>query len=158
MRLLAMTLMAILATTPASIALACTQPANAAAIESGLIDWINAERKKKGLARLAPNPALEKAATAHACDMATKGYFSHTGKNGKRVEARMRAQGYKPMAFVENLALMPGGSVAEVASAWRNSGSHWKNVLNRSIREIGIGVGVASDGKQVYYVFVGGSQ
>lgn len=137
----------------AGMASACSKPAKAAAIEAGLIDWINGERAKKGLSGLSPSAALDKAAEGHACDMAKKGYFSHTDKKGRKAKARIKAAGYRPGHFVENLGLSTKASVGEMAGAWRDSGAHWKNVLNRSITDIGMAV--ATDGRNVYYVFVG---
>lgn len=137
-------------------ALACTVPAGAKAMESGLIDWINGARAQKGLARLKPSGKLDKAADAHACDMASRGFFSHKGPGGPTLQKRLKSAGYRFSAAVENIGKSRKASADTAAGIWRNSSAHWANILNPSIRDIG--VAVATDGSNVYYVFVGGSQ
>jgi uncharacterized protein YkwD len=46
---------------------------------------------------------LEGVAKAHADEMASKGYFSHTGANGSTVGSRTTAQGYKGVLLLKTL-------------------------------------------------------
>ena len=140
----------------AGAAQACDKPAKVAAIEAGIAKWVNAERGRKGLGRLGDSNALDRAAQAHACDMASRGYFGHKGPGGPSFQKRLRTVGYGFSAAVENIAQSGTPTADSAASIWRNSKAHWANVLNPSIREMG--VGVATDGSAIYFVFVGGSQ
>lgn len=135
-------------------ALACSKPAKSAAIEAGLIDWINEQRAAKGLSRLGPSGALKKAAAAHACDMADRGFFGHEGPGGPGFTRRLKKVGYSFSAAVENIAKSQTASVGKAAQIWRDSSAHWSNILNPALRDIG--VAVASDGTTTTYVFVGG--
>lgn len=149
-------LAAALAVAVTGAAAACSKPSGAAGVESGLISWINAERGKKGLSKLKANGKLDAAAQGHACDMAETGHFGHKVPGGKSFQQRIKGQGYKMRTAVENIAKSPKGASADVAAGiWRDSSGHWSNIMEPALREIGIGV--ATDGKNVYYVFVGGA-
>lgn len=137
-------------------ALACKQPAGAAKIEAGLVDWINTQRTGKGLGRLRVSAVLGTAAAAHACDMAGRGFFAHNGPGGPSFQARLKRAGYRFSAAVENIAKSRSASAGTAEGIWRKSSAHWGNILNGSIHDIG--VAVATDGADVFYVFVGGSQ
>ncbi|MFM7443506.1 MAG: CAP domain-containing protein [Tabrizicola sp.] len=137
------------------MALACDKPPKARAIEVGIADWINSERAKKGLRQLSASSALGKAASAHACDMAKRGFFGHAGPGGPSFKGRLQKAGFRLSAAVENIARSTKPSAETAARLWRDSLGHWANVLNPAIDKIG--VAVATDGSEVYYVFVGGA-
>ena len=133
-------------------AAACNRPDGAAGVEAELAAWINAQRAGKGLGKLGLSEALQKAAQAHACDMAERGYFAHEGPGGPGFKARIGKTGYG--TAVENIAKTPHASADTTAGLWRRSSAHWANILNRGIAEMG--VAVATNGKDVFYVFIGG--
>lgn len=135
--------------------LACTAPGNAAALRGEVIAWINVERRAQGLAPLRDSDTLQQAATAHACDMAERGYFAHQRPGGPTLTQRLRKSGYRFRAANENIAMTSSGSVAQVTSLWRNSPKHLQNVLDPKVREVG--VGVAQSGDQIYWVTNAGS-
>lgn len=136
-------------------AMACTAPKGAQGIEAGIASWINAERARQGLPKLSVNSKLNAAATSHACDMAKKGELSHKTKGGKNFGPRLNAAGYSARKAVENIARSPRIGADTAQRIWMESSGHRKNVLARGIREMGIGL--ATDGKDVYYVYIGGS-
>lgn len=157
MKLIAgLALMVMTAGVPATQALACSKPSQAAGVEAGLIDWINGQRSKQGLSALRASGKLYKAAEAHACDMAKRSFFGHKGPGGPNFLARLKKSGYRFSNAVENIAKSQTTSVDKAAGLWRKSSAHWANILNPGIREAGIAV--ATDGTNTYYVFVGGSQ
>jgi uncharacterized protein YkwD len=69
--------------------------------------------------------------------MAANGYFSHTGRDGRSFADRIRAQGY-PSPAAENIA-RGQRSASAVMQAWLNSAGHRRNILNCSLRAIGVG-------------------
>lgn len=154
MRILFGTVVLAAAMATAAAAEACQKPANAAAIEAEVGQWINAERAKKGLPKLGNSGSLKKAALAHACDMIKRGFFSHEGPGGPNLQKRLRSAGYSYSAAVENIAKSSAGGSEPPKRMWRKSSGHWNNVLNRKIDDMG--VAVATDGTSVFYVFVGG--
>jgi uncharacterized protein YkwD len=135
------------------VALACTQPAGAKAIEAELVAWINAERGKKGLGKLDNNAALRKAAQRHACDMAENSFLSHKGSDGSKMATRVRGAGYKYRSVVENVGMDVKAGGARMGQSWKSSPSHWKNLMSGKIEDMGVGFAV--NGGNVYYVFVG---
>ena len=137
----------------AGAAPACDRPAGAAGIEAELAGWINAERAKKGLSKLGVSAGLERGALAHACDMASRGFFAHEGPGGPAFGARMKKTGYRFGAAVENIAKSGDAGADTAARIWRKSSAHWANILDRRLDDMG--VAVATDGRNVFYVFIG---
>lgn len=116
---------------------------------SGVVSATNAERKDAGCKALKTDSRLTKSAQGHASDMAKKGYFSHTGKDGRDFADRAEDAGYSSPGG-ENIAQGQETS-AEVLKDWMNSSGHRKNILNCSFTTIG--VGYAADGDYWVQVF-----
>lgn len=117
----------------------CVTPGNFYEVAAGVEEAMNADRARAGLRRVALSRDLMRAAQRHACDMAERGYFSHSDPAGTRPSQRVRRAGYKSCLTAENIA-RGQKSVAEVHSAWMGSNGHRKNILLPDIRDIGIGV------------------
>jgi len=83
---------------------------------------------------LAWNPVLLGAARQHSADMARHNFFSHSGRNGSRVNDRVSAQGYAWQAVGENIA---GGdrSVEAVMDGWLASPGHCRNIMGPAFAE-----------------------
>ena len=113
-------------------------------MEKAILDRTNAERKKKDLPELKPNPKLFAAARKHSENMARQEKLAHE-LDGKKPSERVKEAGY-PGGFVgENVAY--GATTAEeVVSGWMESEGHRANILNKNFTEIGVGVAKASDG------------
>lgn len=141
---------AVLALTLPATAMACSQPSGAAALEQGVVQWVNQERQARGLQPLRPSGNLNAAAQQHACDMATRDYFSHRRAGGPSMGDRAKANGYRFRKIVENLAYSRNASVTSAAGIWRNSPPHWANILSPEMRDIG--VSVTTGGGKVYWV------
>jgi len=73
-------------------------------------------------------PALAAAARAHAQDMVSAGFFSHTGSNGSTVGTRLRAAGCDWSGAAENIA-QGQTSPEEAMTTWINSAGHRANLL-----------------------------
>lgn len=140
-----------------SSAIACTKPKQASAMESGMIGWINEQRKARGLATLSKNTNLTKAAQQHACDMADRGYFAHQRAGGPDMGQRIKSNGYRYRSAAENIAKMGSPDVNKAAMIWKNSSGHWSNILKTNVRDIGIGLAVAG-GKYYWVMNVGRSK
>jgi uncharacterized protein YkwD len=92
----------------------------------------------------APAPALtldarlQCAARKHSKDMATKNFFSHTGSDGSSFGTRLKSAGYTFRTAGENIAA--GQSTpAAVVDAWMNSSGHCNNIMNPSLKNLGVG-------------------
>lgn len=117
-----------------------------------LTDETNTSRAAEGIAALAYNPLLEKAATLKAHDMAEKGYFAHTSPAGVTPWHWLSEAGYDFKAAGENLAVNYFDS-KDVAEAWMNSPTHRANVMNPQFSEMGIGFAEGMyEGKNTVFV------
>jgi uncharacterized protein YkwD len=121
-------------------------PESLAGLTGATLCLLNGERADRGLAPLAANGRLAKAATAYAADLVAGSYFSHTGRDGSGLFDRVERTGYLPRdagwVLGENLAWGTGGlaTPGAIMQAWMNSPGHRENILNPDFREVGIGI------------------
>jgi uncharacterized protein YkwD len=133
---------------------ACSTPSQAAALEAGMFEWINQVRAERGLQPYKRSGHLDRSAEYQACDMARYDYFAHSRPGGPKLGSRMKSAGYRVKAGSENLAYTQQLKVASAATVWRNSPPHWANIMDRSMRDIGISV-VTDGGKVLWVMNVG---
>jgi uncharacterized protein YkwD len=113
---------------------------NLSAVLSGeVIALTNAERQNVGDQVLVENAKLNAAAQAKAEDMATRGYFSHVGPDGKEPWTWIKESGYAYRFAGENLAVRFENS-SDVVNAWMASPTHKANIVKSAYQEIGVGV------------------
>jgi uncharacterized protein YkwD len=118
--------------------------------EQELIDLINQERQKAGLFSLKIDVRLMKAARQHSLKMATKNFFSHAGYDASSLRDKFARAGYPMTIGAENIAAVHATPV-NVVRAWMRSPGHRANILNKSVREIGIGYFYYRHSQYVYY-------
>lgn len=127
---------------PGKVEAAFVDPSNLEVTnESKLLKLINAQRTKYGIKKLALNTKLSRAAEKHSVDMATKGFFSHTGSTGSSMTARIEAAGYKWSAAGETLYAGSGtyNTPAQCVKAWLNSAGHRQIMLSKTYTQVGLG-------------------
>jgi uncharacterized protein YkwD len=107
-------------------------------LEARMLQWVNAERKAKGLGALRADPELTKVARAHSRDMLARGYFAHMTPEGKDPFERMRQAKVKYLTAGENLAFAP--TLAQAQEALMNSSEHRANILRPAFGRVGIGI------------------
>lgn len=108
-----------------------------------IIRLTNEERKNVLVAPLSEDSHLSQAAYAKAEDMLVKSYFSHTGPDGKKLADWLKEYGYRYSVAGENLAV--GFSDAkEVVNAWKESKTHYANMIDPDFSQIGVGVVVGN--------------
>jgi uncharacterized protein YkwD len=100
----------------------------------------NQERTKTGAGVLYENSTLNLAAQKKLEDMFAKNYWDHTGPNGETAWDFISSEDYQYEVAGENLARGFKRS-EDVVSAWMDSPTHRKNLLNDRFQEIGIAVG-----------------
>lgn len=103
-----------------------------------MLDAVNKERKREGVAPLTWCRNLAAASTTHAKDMAKRGYFEHDTPEGLDPTDRAETSGYGGGAG-ENIAALQE-SVVEVMDAWMNSTGHRANILDPSYNHFGFGI------------------
>ncbi|MDX2545841.1 CAP domain-containing protein [Streptomyces sp. WI04-05B] len=113
-------------------------PGDLARTAAEVTDLTNRERARAGLAPLATDALLTRAAQAHSTDMVVRAFYSHTGPDGSRPWDRAAAAGSTRRTIGENIACGQR-SPAEVVEGWMNSPGHRANILKREFTHIGIG-------------------
>jgi uncharacterized protein YkwD len=119
-------------------------PANAQSTDkASILVAINRLRLTNGLAPLAFNPALEKAAQRHSDDMAAKGFVDHTGSDGSSATDRISAAGYPAWPSTKAMAeIVYAGSQGfdEALAFFVKDETQLRNIMNPRYREMGIGI------------------
>ncbi|WP_280444785.1 CAP domain-containing protein [Nocardia brasiliensis] len=109
-----------------------------------VISLTNDERAKAGCPALRAESHLTQAAQGHSEDMAAGNFMDHNSSKGDP-GARIRAAGYKPQTWAENIAA-GYQSADDVVDGWMNSPGHRANILNCGLRDIGVGYAKARNG------------
>ncbi len=122
-------------------------------VSAPMMQMVNAERRRAGLPPLALDAKLTRAAQGHACDMAKRGFFSHTNPNGSTPKVRVKKAGYRTCLTAENISF-GWRSVDQVMNDLMHSPKHRANILRRGVNEIGIGYVPRINGQGPWYVQV----
>lgn len=112
-------------------------------LEFSMIDLVNKERIKQGLAPLSFDVKLREVARAHSADMFKRGYFSHFTPEGYDLAFRVKAVGIDFMVIGENLAYAPSLELAH--NGLMNSSGHRANILSTDYHRIGVGAANSSE-------------
>lgn len=103
---------------------------------SQVVELVNAERAKAGIAPLTADVKAEAAAAVRAREIETS--FSHTRPNGSQFSTALTEQGVNATRSGENIA-WGQRTPQEVVSTWMNSDGHRANILNPGFHRIGVG-------------------
>lgn len=110
-----------------------------------LIELVNQERQKAGLAPVVYDEQMTYAATQRSSEMCYTGIFSHTRPNGARCFTVFDEYNITYQGAAENIAA--GHTSAEhVMSDWMNSPGHKSNILKNYYTKIGVGIVENSSG------------
>lgn len=128
-----------------------TVPSNCGAMnttECQVMDLVNVERAKQGLAALGANSKCIAEAQSHAQDMVANNYFAHDGPN-ETTSQRFARFGLSGATWGENIAA--GYTTASaVMTGWMNSSGHRANILGAGFRSMGVGLATKSDGTKYW--------
>ena len=122
---------------------AADRSARPAALESGVLDQLNAIRAQHGLGPLRLNTALSAAAAQHSREMGADGYFRHESADGsafwKRIARYYASRHYGFWSVGENLLWSsPDVGATRAMELWMHSPEHRANILSPRWREIGV--------------------
>ncbi|QJD79713.1 CAP domain-containing protein [Spirosoma rhododendri] len=124
-----------------------------------MLTYINQARSKScqcgtttypAVPALTLNTQLNAASDAHAVDMATNNYFSHTGLDGSQPWDRMTRAGYSWRAAGENIAA-GYTTVRATVDGWLKSPGHCKNIMSANFAEVGVGYGYNTNSTYKHY-------
>lgn len=117
---------------------AAAVPAKVITAEDAAVRLTNLQRAQHGCVALRVDPRLRAAARAHSADMHRNHYFDHNAPDGRTPWDRIKAAGYTTPG-AENIA--EGYATAQaVLQGWMDSPGHRANILNCSLKAVGIGV------------------
>jgi uncharacterized protein YkwD len=127
-------------------------------VEQAIFTYTNIARQNNGKPALVWDAKLATAARAHAEDMATNKFFSHTSSDGRTPGQRLNAIGY--YSWGENIAATgyynlnsnPDAVGKALVDMWMGSSGHKANILGTSIDFNRIGVGVAYNSQYYGYL------
>ncbi len=135
---------------------------NLARIRAATLCLVNRERTKRGRRKLRSQATLAGVAARYAGQMVRERFFAHVSPSGSTMLHRIRRTPYlrgniARWSVGENLAWGTGrlATPAQTMQAWMDSPGHRSNILDRSYREIGIGVALGvptDDGDGATYV------
>lgn len=126
------------APTPAPAPQQTTPVAGLTAQEQQMLNLVNQERAKAGLAPLKADLTLTKLARLKSQDMINKGYFSHQSPTYGSPFDMMKQFGVTYRTAGENIA--GNSSVTGAHTALMNSAGHRANILNSGFTHVGIGI------------------
>lgn len=122
------------------------------AMEQEVLRLVNQARQENGLTPLNWAEDLAAVARAHSRDMIDRSFFSHTNPDGLSPFDRLKNSGIRYTAAAENIAY--GQKTAQaVMDGWMNSSGHRANILNKNVKEIGIGA-VKNNNGTIYWTQV----
>jgi uncharacterized protein YkwD len=115
-------------------------PAQASEINAdNVIKYVNEAREKENLPDLKISSKLTDVAMAKVNDMVVHKYFAHTSPDGLTPWYWFEKVGYAYKYAGENLAINYT-SAEEEQTAWMNSPTHRKNIMNVNYTEIGVAI------------------
>ncbi|MGH8176154.1 MAG: CAP domain-containing protein [Steroidobacter sp.] len=119
---------------------------DAASVNSEVLRLVNQARTqarkcgRKSYGAVAPlksSPLLDRAALAHAKDMASHSLFEHRGSDGSEPAQRVSKTGYRWRTVGENIAA--GAADAQtVVKGWIDSPGHCTNIMGAQFSEMGV--------------------
>lgn len=108
------------------------------------LEIINGYRAEKGIAPLKLNEELTLMACARAEEIAWSGEHSHRRPDGSSCFTIFKEAGFETGTAGENLGYV-FDKPEEVCQAWKDSRTHYKNLMNPDFTEVGIGVAADPD-------------
>lgn len=128
---------------------ACLETANAfdATAEDEVFALTNQRRERAGLAPLTRRASLDKAARAHALDMAERGYAGHSDLEGRGHVYRMRALDRQVLASATGanvVVLADDGDAEAVFRTIRSDRANRENLTRETFTDTGLGIARAN--------------
>ena len=102
-----------------------------------IIELTNGLRSAVSLPALIENRQLAQAAWQKVEDMVLNNYFAHVSPAGLGLKTWLNKISYKFAMAGENLAV-GFSSADEVVAAWKNSPTHYQNIIDKDFKEIGV--------------------
>ncbi len=112
--------------------------------EQKLLEYINQDRARNGLAPLKEDQALSALARLKSQDMLENGYFAHESPTYGNAANMLESHGYAYRGVGENIAHHASAEKAE--AAFMSSDGHRRNILGRQWTKVGVGIALDENG------------
>ncbi len=125
-------------------------------LENEILRQTNATRAANSCAPRSMDTHLLAAARLHSADMAQNGYLSHTGLDGKRPGRPDESGGLR---HLRGLGREHRSRVSDAGGGddrWLGSSGHKQNILNCSMKSIGVGIAAGVNGSLYWTQDFGG--
>jgi len=148
-RLLALAV-AVFVLVPAANAAACAGADSASAAGAQYSEAVrcllNAQRAQAGLAPLAADRRLARAARRYSQAMVRQRFFDHVSPQGSTLDRRVRAAGYSERTVGETIGWGAGtlAGPAAIVQGWMSSPPHRAIIMDGRFRDVGLGVAAGS--------------
>ncbi|WP_436701079.1 CAP domain-containing protein [Nocardioides sp. BYT-33-1] len=130
---------------PASLEVVPARKLVQRAMEDQILQLTNDQRTAHGCRELKFSKKLRKAARRHTVAMAMAGVMSHQLPGEAKFSTRISRAGYRGWTLVAENIARGFSSPESVMTAWMESPSHRKNILNCRLRDLGVGVVLQDD-------------
>lgn len=120
-------------------------PSSNLTYEQKVVELVNIERQKAGLAALTMDSQISNVARVKSKDMAQNKYFAHQSPTYGSAGNMLTQFGIKWSSWGENIAYGQR-SPEQVVTAWMNSAGHRANILSSNFTKIGVGYVTNSNG------------
>lgn len=105
-----------------------------------LLELVNKERKRVGVAPLVTDDALNRSAQWKADDIVENSYFSHTSSNGKEGYTKVLEVTDRCIYASENIQFTSDGTSQDAFNWWKQSKSHYDAMIDPKYSLTGFGV------------------
>jgi uncharacterized protein YkwD len=135
---------------PAASAAACpgaaSRPEAGAQYSRAVRCLLNQQRAQAGLAPLASDRRLARAALGFSHAMVRQQFFDHVSPTGSTMDQRIRAAGYSGGRVGETIAWGAGplAAPAAIVQAWMQSPPHRAIIMDRRFDQVGLGIAAGS--------------
>jgi uncharacterized protein YkwD len=112
-------------------------------VRTATLCLLNRQRRAARVAPLRASTTLQRAATGFSLRMVREDFFDHTAPDGTTFDQRIEAAGYGGFStLAENIAWGSGSlsTPSRIVDSWMHSPGHRRNILDRNLRDIGIGI------------------
>lgn len=124
--------------------------AQADEFEAEAVKFLNNVRAENGVNAVAWNPNSKLQAAAKVRAQEIEKIFSHTRPDGSSCFTVFKNFGIKYYVCAENIAMGTYLSAENATELWKNSPGHFKNMVNRELKEVGIAY--FKSGENIYWV------
>jgi len=136
-------------TANAAAAVRCSDMATASAQALARINALRAVARQCGSTAMPAttallwNASLASAAQAHASDMATRDYFTHTSPEGSTMISRAQQAGYASSQVAENIGA-GYGTLEAALQGWLASAGHCANLMSTTYQDVALACATSS--------------